>query len=131
MKLQRTLAVLLLWASTNATSAEAVASKDPLNYPLKQYLFILSISLLGGLVGWYSKVRKGQLQATNLMALIGELCTSALSGLLAFYVCEYLNFAPVLTAAIVGVAGHMGTRAINWAEETLKRRADGIAGNRD
>lgn len=131
MKFQRALATLLIWASANAAGAETVGIKDPLNYPLKQYIFILAISLLGGLVGWYSKVRRGQLQATNLMSLIGELCTSALSGLLAFYVCEYLNFVPVLTAAIVGVAGHMGTRAITWAEETLKRRADGIAGNRD
>jgi len=131
MKFQRTLAALLIWASANAAAVEASAPKDPLNYPLKQYIFILAISLLGGLVGWYGKVRRGQLQAANLMALIGELCTSALSGLLAFYLCEYLNFVPVLTAAIVGVAGHMGTRAITWAEETLKRRADGIAGKHD
>jgi len=114
-----------------ARADPTTAIKDPLNYPLKQYLFILCLSLLGGLVGWYSKVRKGQLAATNLMALIGELATSALSGLLAFYLCEYLNLAPVLTAAVVGVAGHMGTRAINWAEETLKRRADRLVGLND
>ena len=125
----RTLRALVLAAGiSSAAAAEVTPLKDPLAYPLKQYLFILAISLLGGLVGWYSKVRKGQLQATNLMALIGELCTSALSGLLAFYLCEYLNMAPVLTAAVVGVAGHMGTRGINWIEDTLKRRVDSTAG---
>lgn len=118
-----------LLAPHAAIAAEVV--KDPLNYPLRQYGFVLAISLLGGFVAWYAKVRKGELVATNLSALVGELTTSALSGLLAFYICEYLNFAPVLTAAIVGVAGHMGTRAISWAEEWLKKRADRLLGTED
>lgn len=106
--------------------AVEIVVKDPLNYSLKQYLFILLISLLGGFVGWYGKVRKGELRASNLSALIGEMSTSALSGLLAFWICEYLDFQPVLTAAVVGIAGHMGTRGITLAEEALKRRADRI-----
>lgn len=107
-------------------NAVEIVVKDPLNYSLKQYLFILLISLLGGFVGWYGKVRKGELMASNLSALIGEMSTSALSGLLAFWICEYLDLQPVLTAAVVGIAGHMGTRGITWAEEALKRRADRI-----
>ena len=69
-----------------------------------------------------STVGAGRLSFT-MAAFIG-----ALSGLLAFYLCEYLNMAPVLTAAVVGVAGHMGTRGINWIEDTLKRRVDSTAG---
>lgn len=127
--LRRFVRVLILAAGIgSASAAELAPVKDPLAYPLKQYLFILALSLLGGLAGWYNKVRKGQLAATNLMALIGELCTSALSGLLAFYLCEYMNLAPVLTAAAVGVAGHMGTRGINWIEDHLKRKVDSSAG---
>jgi NhaP-type Na+/H+ and K+/H+ antiporter len=99
----------------------ASATKDPLNYPLSQYGLMLAISLLGGFVSWYAKVKKGEIIASNLMALIGELATSALAGLLAFYVCEWANAEPVLTAAIVGVAGHMGTRGIAALEEFLQR----------
>ncbi len=107
---------------------ESLTVKDPLNYPLKQYLFVLAMALLGGAVGWYSKVRKGQLKAGNLAALVGELCTSAFSGLLAFYACEYFSLAQVLTAAVVGIAGHMGTRAITWAEDAIQRKARVVIG---
>jgi hypothetical protein len=55
------------------------------------------------------------------MSLVGELSTSALAGLLAFYVCEWAEVAPVLTAAFVGVAGHMGTRGIAVLETILQR----------
>lgn len=112
----------------SAWAADAVGAKDPLEYPLKQYAFILALSLLGGLVGWYSKVRRGHLHVANLMALVGELATSALAGLLVFYLCEYLNVAPVLTAAVVGMAGHTGAKVLSWAEEALKARADRLAG---
>jgi hypothetical protein len=101
--------------------AQAASSKDPLSYPVSQYGFMLAMSLLGGFVSWYAKVKRGEVIASNLMSLVGELSTSALAGLLAFYVCEWLEVAPVLTAALVGVSGHMGTRGIGLAEDALQR----------
>lgn len=98
------------------------ALKDPLNYPLRQYALILGLAMLGGFVSWYAKVRKGQITAWSVGSLIGEMTTSAFAGLLAFYACEYMNFAPLLTAAVAGVAGHMGTRGITWAETVLQQR---------
>jgi len=111
--------------------ATEAAIKDPLNYPLKQYGFMLATALLGGLVSWYAKVRKGEISAWNVMQLIGELCTSAFAGLVAFWVCEYLNSPPLLTASLVGMAGHMGTRAIQTFEQFAQRRwaADPDKGN--
>lgn len=99
--------------------------KDPLNYPLKQYGFMLATALLGGLVSWYAKVRKGEAQAWNVMQLVGELCTSAFAGLIAFWVCEYSGSPPLLTASLVGIAGHMGTRAITAFESFAQRRWGG------
>jgi hypothetical protein len=97
-------------------------SKDPLSYPLKQYGFVLAMALLGGLVGWYAKVRKGEAQAWNLTQLIGELSTSAFAGLLCFWLCELSGAPPLLAACLVGVAGHMGTRAIATFEAFAMRR---------
>lgn len=99
--------------------------KDPLAIPLRQYGLMLGLALFGGVVNWYSKVRKGELHVTSISALIGELATSAFSGLLAFYLCEWKQVDPVLTAAIVGIAGHMGTRGITWVESILKRHMPG------
>lgn len=116
----RALAVILAMHVQAAAAAEPV--KDPLAYPLKQYALMLGVAILGGLVSWAAKVRSGQAQAWNLLQLVGELCTSAFAGLLAFWFCEYLGTPPVLTAALVGVAGHMGTRAIAAFEEAAAKK---------
>ena len=109
--------------------ADAAAMKDPLNYPLRQYAFILGISMLGGLVNWYARVRKGD-SPPSIMALIGELCTSAFAGLLSFWLCAYFEVPLTLTAAIAGMVGHMGGRAIAWAEEKLTQRAERLLGDK-
>jgi hypothetical protein len=113
---------LHLLAPTAAFAQTTV--KDPLNYPIKQYGFILAVALLGGLVSWYAKVRKGDTTAANLGGLIGELATSAFAGLLAFWGCEYYNLPPLLTAALAGLAGHAGGSGIAWLEALAKRRAE-------
>lgn len=127
MRALTTLALLacLLWP--HAAWAQAV-TKDPLSYSIRQYGLVLFLSLLGGLASWYAKVRKNELPATSLFALVGELATSAFSGLLAFFVCEGLDLPPLYTAAVVGVAGHMGNKAITWAETALKRRGERLLG---
>jgi len=102
--------------------AHADQRPHPLDYSLKQYAFLLSVALLGGLVSWVAKVRKGQAQASNLMSLMGELATSAFAGLLAFWICEASGVSPLLTAGLVGIAGHMGTRAIAELEKFAERR---------
>ena len=104
--------------------AEPTTTKDPLNYPLRQYGFMLAIALVGGLVSWYAKVRDGKAAAWNIMQLVGELCTSAFAGLMCFWICELLNAPPLLTASLVGIAGHMGTRAIQAFEDAARKRFD-------
>lgn len=117
------LAVCLLFLAPVQAAELIVADKSPLSYPLKQYGFVLGMALLGGFVNWYSQVRKGELSGTSITALVGELTTSALAGLLAFFVCEWLAISPLLTGAVVGITGHMGTRALALGEQLLKRRA--------
>lgn len=92
-------------------------TKGPLDYSLRQYGLTLAIALLGGLVSWVAKVRKGEASAYNLMQLVGELCTSAFAGLIAFWICEWSGAPPLLSASLTGIAGHMGTRAISVFEE--------------
>lgn len=106
----------------------AQATKDPLGYSLKTYGLILGMSLLGGFVSWYAKVRRGDLPGWSLMQLVGELCTSAFAGLVAFWLCEWANFPQLLTAPIVGVAGHMGTRGIQLLERIGEARARRLLG---
>jgi hypothetical protein len=95
--------------------------KTPLSYSLREYGVVLATALVGGLASWWIKVRRGELQAWNIAALIGELSVSAFAGMLAFWLCEYLNFHPLLTASIVGMSGHAGAKGLSWLESIGKK----------
>lgn len=99
--------------------------KDPSNIAWLTYSWVLILSLLGGVVNFFSKVRVGATRIFNLAELIGELLTSAFAGMITFYLCEWSGIAPLLTAALVGVSGHMGGRALflieRWAEKRFLR----------
>lgn len=113
----------LALAQPSLAWAEA-AVRDPLNYPLKQYGVILFMTLLGGFAGWYGKVRNGEVPVSSLFALIGEMATSALAGLGSFFVCDYMSVPLGITAAVAGLCGYMGGRAIELAEKKLQRKVE-------
>lgn len=108
--------------------AQAVQPKDPTSYPLKTYGLMLGVAVAGGLVSFYGKVRRKEVEALSVMHLIGEIATSAFAGLLTFWVCEYFGVQQILTAPIVGISGHLGAKAINWLEAALKQRAEAAVG---
>jgi hypothetical protein len=100
---------------------------DPFEVPLKHYAFFLAIAMIGGLVSWFAKVRAGTIQMYNLSGMIGELATSGFAGLLTFWLCAYWDVPQTLTAAAVGMAGHMGTKAIQEMEAWAERRFTSVA----
>jgi hypothetical protein len=117
--------LILFAAALVAILAPIVAraeAKDPLSYPLKQYGLMLVTALLGGLVSWIAKIRKGEAKPWALSQLVGELTTSAFAGLIAFWLCEWANAPDALTPALVGIAGHMGTRAVTAFEDFATKR---------
>lgn len=120
----------LVAAPAHATDAAAIVAvaKTPWGYTLKEYGGVLFLALLGGAAQWYAKVRRGELLASNITALVGELTTSALAGLLAFFVCEGFGVNPLLSAAVVGISGHMGARALALGETWLQGKVRGNAG---
>lgn len=111
-----------MWLPTLAIAQSVI--KTPLSYSLKEYGIVLATALLGGLASWWMKVRAGQLLAWNLSSLIGELCTSAFAGLMAFWICEYFGFNPLLTSAVVGMSGHAGAKGLLWLEAIGQRTVE-------
>lgn len=108
--------------------------KTPLSYSLQEYGIVLGTALLGGLANWWIKVRKGELVGWNIAALIGELCVSAFAGLTAFWLCEWWGLPPLLTAAVIGMAGHAGARGLNALEavgQSLIEKKLGIERRKD
>lgn len=86
--------------------------KDPTTYSLLTYAWVFMLSALGGAVNFVRKVRLGHTRAFNIPEFVGELVTSAFAGIITFWLCEAAEIRPLFTAAMVGIAGHMGSRAI-------------------
>lgn len=91
---------------------EKMPEKDPTTYSLITYLWVFGLSALGGVVNFFRKVKAGVARTFNFAELIGELVTSAFAGIITFWFCELADFRPLLTAGLVGISGHMGSRAI-------------------
>ena len=96
--------------------------KSPETYSLITYAWVCALALWGGIVNYRTRVKQGYIEKFSLMELAGEMSTSAFAGVMAFYICEAGSFPQVATAAIVGVSGHMGGRAIFLVEQFIKRK---------
>jgi NhaP-type Na+/H+ and K+/H+ antiporter len=107
-----------------AADAAREAAKDPLSYPLLTYLWVFLLSAAGGFVSFMRKVQLGVSRWCNLMEFLGELVTAAFVGVLTFWLCEAAGMSPLLTAALVGVTSHMGTRAIFLIEKMAQRSVE-------
>lgn len=114
-------ACFLTLAVTLAQAVEPV-SHDDLHLSLYTLTLIIGMSLLGGLASWIAKVQRGVIPGWSLMHLIGELCISAFAGLMCFFLCDTLGISLKVTIGLVGVAGHMGTRAINAFESFAAKK---------
>lgn len=96
--------------------------KDPTSYSLLTYLWVFGLSSLGGFISFINKLKKGHARAFNIAEFMGEIATSAFAGVITFWLCENAGISPLVTAALVGVSGHMGSRAILLFEEWLAKK---------
>jgi len=96
--------------------------KDPSTYPLITYLWVIALAAWGGAVSFIGKVKAGDARACNFVEFIGEIVTSGFVGVLTFWLCEEAGFKPLITAALVGIAGHMGSRALLQMEKWASRK---------
>ena len=91
---------------------------------LLTWLWILGLSLLGGFVSFYQKLKAGHVRAWNFTEFVGELATSALVGIITFKLCQWQGYSSDLAPALVGITSHMGSRALFKAEARFSAWAD-------
>jgi len=96
--------------------------KDPTSYSLLTYAWVFGLSILGGIVNFSRKLQQGSARAFNIIEFIGEIFTSAFAGVLTFWLCESAGLSGLVTAAFVGISGHMGSRTIYMLEDYLKSK---------
>lgn len=96
--------------------------KDPTSYSFLTYGWVFGLAILGGVVSFMRKLQAGHARVFNLVEFLGEIVTSAFAGVITFWLCEHSHLSPLVTAALVGVSGHMGSRAIFMAEGWLAKQ---------
>jgi len=96
--------------------------KDPAAIHWLTYAWVLVLSSWGGVVGYLRKVNSGQLDRFSLTHLAGEIMTSAFAGVITYWLATAADINDLVTAALVGVSGHMGTRAVCMIETYLQEK---------
>lgn len=101
---------------------EIPTPKGPESYAWFTYLWVIGLSSLGGVVAFLRKVKEGNARAWNFAEFFGEIATSAFAGIITFFLCESSQLTPLMTAALVGITGHMGSRAIFLLEKFFSNK---------
>jgi len=86
------------------------------------YSWILILAWFGGFVNYMKKVRNGEVGRFNITEFLGDMLTSSFAGVITFLFCKGAGFNEWLTAALVGMSGHMGSRALFMFEHWLAKR---------
>lgn len=104
--------------------------KDPLSYSLLTYAWVLALAMWGGVVNFIRRVREGSAHRFSFSELFGELATSGFIGIITFWMCEWSQINSLLSAALIGISGHMGSRSIFELEKFLKGRFPPMSGDK-
>jgi NhaP-type Na+/H+ and K+/H+ antiporter len=86
-------------------------------------VIMVLIAVMGGIANFWQKLQTGKVRIFNLAEFLGEIFISGVAGLLAYWLFKGMGLNEYLTAAGVGIVGHMGSRAIFIAENWLEQRA--------
>lgn len=90
------------------------------------YAWVLWISTMGGIVSFMRNLLKKRVREFSLVEFIAQCTTSAFSGVIAFWFCQWaihaINLDQTLVPAFVGLAGHMGNRFLSLAEEWFSKK---------
>lgn len=80
------------------------------------FVWFFLMAVWGGTASYVSRLRKSK-APFSIMELIGEWAVSAFAGIITAFVCYEMSLSFYATAALAGIAGHMGGRAIALMEQ--------------
>lgn len=90
------------------------------------YVLMFVLALWGGTVNYVTRIKSGAVLRFSFIEYIGELCISGFSGILVYLLAAHFETPPLLSAAMVGVAGHAGCRMIFIIERMFTQKLDGL-----
>jgi hypothetical protein len=95
--------------------------KDPTSYSIVTYAYVIAMATFGALVNVINHPTHYPNLLNAIFRLFVKIITAAFVGLLTFYYCEAEGVAPDKTAALIGVSGHFGAKALVYMEYLFKR----------
>ncbi|TWI69067.1 LydA family holin superfamily III [Pseudoduganella lurida] len=89
---------------------------------LLSWVLLIGLSLWGGVASFIRKMKEGHARAWNFTELLGELVVAGFTGIITANLCDYMAAPPALKYALVGIAAHMGSRALFKLEGVLNTK---------
>lgn len=93
-----------------------------LDRELVNSFMILILALWGGLANYLNRLRYAKIKVFNILDFAGVITTSGFTGVVVFLLCKYNNIDQYMTAALVGISGHMGIKLVHKLEVLLERQ---------
>lgn len=79
------------------------------------YIWLIILALWGGTASYIKRIRETK-QAFSLVELIGEWSISGFCGVITMMMCTEFGYSFYMTAALTGIAGHLGGRGVHLFE---------------
>lgn len=95
---------------------------DPTSWSLGIWALGIFMSIAGGFINWWSKIKQGKTRGFNLVELCGEIMVSGVVGLGVFMLLVGLEYPLGIAGAAAGIGGHMGARLLFILERVLEER---------
>lgn len=92
----------------------------PIEFLRSTWHFVL-FAIIGGLANYAGRVRSGG-RRWSLHEVAGDMLISGFVGTLALLLCRESGVSEYYTGATVGMAGHLGSRAVFIAERVIRAR---------
>ena len=83
------------------------------------WLWVMGLSIWGGTAHHIRKIKDGTIARFSIAEWLGDMVISGFIGLITYYFCLYSCFNEALTAALVGISAHQGTRGITLLERIV------------
>lgn len=84
-------------------------------------LWVTALSVLGAIASYIRKVKSGKIERFSISELIGDFVISFFLGVTTYLFCKGLELDEYLTAGLVGLVSHLGTRGLVMVEDLIPK----------
>ncbi|WP_320034796.1 phage holin family protein [Halarcobacter sp.] len=87
-------------------------------------LYVSILSFAGGITSYIRKSKAGLIDRFSLSEFIGDMFIAAFVGVVTYLICKGVGLNELVTAGVIGITSHMGTKAIVFIEAFIPKVAN-------